>query len=245
MTTAHATTSSVMDTWDTGTTASTLQSHFNTWISSSQNKYFTKALTTNTVTKPSYNRWVQVKQGGTGQQTIVFSDIDVVQVPKGPIHASHEIDEKGRIVVRAGDTLLLPDGTEVIVDKAGNYTINDADAKVVYKANRSHEFNRYVNASDLLEEFLRYLRSMGVTRKDVMKVDLGVFVTWLIIAAAEADGMEKPPEEVLMLESQVKPIGRQPTCKCCKRFIPRKTAEAGVFFCNGAHMDRYRERVLA
>ncbi len=244
MTTAYATTSSVMDAWDTGTTASTLQSHFNTWITSSINK----SITTNTITKSSnYNKWVQVKQGGTAQHTIVISDsdIDFVHVPKGPVHASHEIDDKGRIVVRPGDTLLLPDGTEVIVDKAGNYTINDADAKVIYKANRVHEFNRYVNASDLLEEFLRYLRSMGVTRKDVMKVDLGVFITWLIVAAAEADGMEKPSEEVLMLESQVKPIMRQPICKCCKRFIPRKVAEAGVFFCNGAHMDRYRERVLA
>lgn len=177
----------------------------------------------------------------------VYPD-DMVEMPNSPDNygGRHVYrDKDGRLQLRAGDKVVLPDGTEIILDATGNYVINDSDAKVVYRANRSRDFNRYINASDLLEEFLRYLRSMGVKRKEVMKVDLGVFISWLIIAAAEADQIDKPQEEVLMIEHHVKRTKLQPKCKCCAKFIPKRNAEAGVFFCNGAEMDRYREKIAA
>lgn len=170
-------------------------------------------------------------------------DIDVVASEDRGRYVNK--DKDGRLQLRAGDKLVMPDGTEIILDQMGNYVINDQNAKVVYKANRSRDFNRYINASDLLEEFLRYLRSMGVKRKEVMKVDLGVFISWLIIAAAEADQIEQPQEERLMIESHVKRARITPKCKCCAKFIPKRNAEAGVFFCNGAEMDRYREKIAA
>lgn len=243
MASTYATTSAISDMWDDSGTAATISNHFNTFVSNTltSNKS-TVAWTSSSSQGTTYKKFAQ------NGQTIVISssnDLNFAVVPSKSVAASHELDDKGRIVVRAGDVLILPDGTEIVVDQSGNYVINDQDAKVVYKANRNLEFNRYINASDLLEEFLRYLKSMGVSRKDVMKIDLGIFITWLIVAAAEADGMEKPQEETLMLEHQVKPISQQPKCMCCKRFIKRKTAEAGILFCSGVHMDRYRERVAA
>lgn len=170
---------------------------------------------------------------------------DDVDIDWDPVGIFLNYDKDGRIQLAAGMKLVAPDGAEIVVDAAGNYVVNDKDAKVVYRANRSRDFNRYINASDLLEEFLRYLRSMGVKRKDVMKVDLGVFISWLIIAAAEADQIDKPQEEVLMIEHHVKKTKLTPKCKCCAKFIPKRNAEAGVFFCNGAEMDRYREKIAA
>lgn len=191
--------------------------------------------------------------GGSGMRIVknpmrVTTYDDSVEMPTDPDNYGGRYvhrDKKGRLILRAGDKIVLPDDTEIIVDTTGNYLINDKDAKVVYKANRSRDFNRYINASDLLEDFLGYLRSMGVKRREVMKVDLGVFISWLVIAAAEADQIEKPQEEVLMIESHVKRTRLTPQCKCCKRFIPKRNAEAGILFCNGAEMDRYRERIAA
>ena len=44
----------------------------------------------------------------------------------------------------------LPDGAKLIVDAAGNYRIEDKDAKVTYKANRIREFSPHLNASDMV-----------------------------------------------------------------------------------------------
>ena len=72
----------------------------------------------------------------------------------------------------------------------GNYSIEDDHARVVYKANRIREFNPYVSASDLLEEFIKFLGVAGVLQREVLNMPINVFIHWLIYKAAERDGDE-------------------------------------------------------
>ena len=85
----------------------------------------------------------------------------------------------------------LPDGSVVAV-KAGNFVVKDDKAVVTYLANRRREFNRYVNASDLLEEFIGFLGDRGVVQSRVLDVPIEVLINWLIMRAAEADGEAVP-----------------------------------------------------
>ncbi len=73
------------------------------------------------------------------------------------------------------------------------------------------EFNKYVNASDLLEEFIRWLGTQKVKQHEVLALPLELFVKWLVINASEADGEE--PEVVMP------PLrGR---CRQCGQFMRR------------------------
>lgn len=56
------------------------------------------------------------------------------------------------------------------------------------------EFNRYLNASDLLEEFIRYCGTERVTKQELMKLPMELFIKWLIVSAAEADQEPAPPD---------------------------------------------------
>jgi hypothetical protein len=134
----------------------------------------------------------------------------------------------------------LPDGAKLIFDN-GNYRIEDQDAKITYKANRNREFNKYLNASDLLEEFIGYLGSLKLTKEEVLQVPIETFIMWLIISAAEADQEDKPSQEILMLESKVDELKtiRKPRCKCCGQFIHHSRKRAGIEFCSGVHMDKW------
>lgn len=76
-------------------------------------------------------------------------------------------------------------------------------------------FNRYVNASDLLEEFILFLGEQGVQKREFMDLPISLFVKWLIIRAMEEDGEE--PDVVLQLPA---PTG-QPRCYGCGRFMQR------------------------
>lgn len=81
----------------------------------------------------------------------------------------------------------LPDGSKVVVDFNGNYEIIDKNAIVTYQANNIREFNKYVNASDLLESFIRDVGKLGVKQKDIFSLPIDLFINWLIVKAAEKD----------------------------------------------------------
>lgn len=61
------------------------------------------------------------------------------------------------------------------------------------------EFNRFINASDLLEEFIHYLGTLSVKKSEVMELPVELFIKWLIIRACEADGEEPNVEMPLKL----------------------------------------------
>jgi hypothetical protein len=134
----------------------------------------------------------------------------------------------------------LPDGAKLIVDNDGNYRIEDKDAKVTYKASRIREFNRFINASDLLEQFIRDLGALRVPQDKVLQIPLELFISWLVIKAAEADG-DTPPQDTPRLEHATSTL-RAPRCRWCGRFIRQAMAKQMMVFCNGQHFTRYQKR---
>ncbi len=94
-----------------------------------------------------------------------------------------------------GHRYLLDDGSSIEVDATGNYTVHDAEAKVTYRATRMREFNRYVNGSDLIGEFIESLGKLGASQNQAAIAPIEMFIRWLIFKAAEHD-QEAPPEDV-------------------------------------------------
>ena len=163
------------------------------------------------------------------------------------------MDDTGRsgtIRVEAGQParIELPDGAIIDVKADGSYEIVDKDAKVTYKANRVREFNRYVNASDLLEEFIDFVDGVGgIDKERFLALPIEAFIRWLVLRAAQADGESMPEEEtaitqsVLALPSPIHRIKRN--CKCCGRFVSRRRADNAMLFCSTEHFARYEEKL--
>lgn len=83
----------------------------------------------------------------------------------------------------------LPDGAKLVVDSSGSYQVLDETAKVVYRACRVREFNPYINASDLLEAFIREVGKLdGVDQSDVLGLPIEAFINWIVLQAAKRDG---------------------------------------------------------
>lgn len=101
----------------------------------------------------------------------------------------------------------LPDGASLNIDDAGNYKIEDQNAKVIYRANRVREFNRYLNASDLLEAFIEEVGKLDcVDQTQVLRLPIEAFINWLILQAAQKDG--DPTENLPSIEAAL----RAPSC---------------------------------
>jgi hypothetical protein len=150
-------------------------------------------------------------------------------------------NEFGRIVIpEDGCRLVLPNDVEVNVAPNGVIRISDVDAKVFYEA-APRPFNKFLNTSDVLELFIRYLGSQRVRQRHVMQMPLGLFINWLIIEAATADGDPADDLKPKLCEG-VATIKAQPRCLYCKRFLARVRHDRGITFCSGAHMDRYVAR---
>ena len=137
----------------------------------------------------------------------------------------------------------LKDGTILDIDNKGNFKIIDKDAKVTYKSNNVREFNEYINASNLVEKFIRFLGSNYKVRQDqVLKIPIELFIIWLIAEAAEKDGEPAPIETKLIPEKlSNRHKGR---CRYCGKFIPKKLIMAGINFCNQIHFNSKLGNVL-
>lgn len=122
-------------------------------------------------------------------------------------------------------TITFPDGTIIHFEKNGSFKIEDQDAKVIYKAARVRDFNPFINASDKLEDFIKFCGSAGVRQGDMLGIPIKHFVQWLVIEAARVDG--EPTTEVLMLP---KPSD-YPRCLKCGRFISKKLKQNRIEFC--------------
>jgi hypothetical protein len=141
--------------------------------------------------------------------------------------------------LQKGQTVRLPDGSVLEIDYDGNYKITDDNVQVVYKACRIREFNRFINASDLLEDFIRDLGKAGLRQGEVLEVPVEMFINWLVHKAAEKDGDPVPDSVPRLEDMRVK----QPRCRWCGRFVKKRLVEIGVSFCSGDHVDRYRQKV--
>lgn len=140
-------------------------------------------------------------------------------------------------------TMELPDGAKLIVDDAGNYRIEDQNAKVTYKANRLREFSPYMNASDLLAQFVSYVGTLGVKRAEVLGLPLHLFVSWLIIEAALKDGDEIPSDVVPVGQDPLVRLAIKPKCLRCGRYIRRLHYRNRFPFCSPEHGADYTRRI--
>jgi hypothetical protein len=147
-------------------------------------------------------------------------------------HYGIDIDNK-KVTAKHGWIVETPDGTIIEIDINGNIKIIDDNAKIVYKASRFREFNKYINASDLLEEFIRFSGSLGVRQSEVLNIPIELFINWLILKAAEQDG--EPLNDMPQIEYQRKKIKR---CLHCGRFIKNSTYEIAKF-CNPQHYQYF------
>jgi hypothetical protein len=146
-----------------------------------------------------------------------------------------------KVTVRDGQEFLLktPDGTEVEVKRDGSYEIRDRDAKVIYRANRVREFNRFVNASDVLEGFIRFCGAEAAVRKEEMlELPIRLFIGWLILEAAKAD-KEPEPEDIKLLPDLRRAV--VPRCQCCGRFLKRAMKARKIEYCSTACFQRQLE----
>lgn len=134
------------------------------------------------------------------------------------------------------------DGTVLHFDH-GDVTIQDENAKIIYKSNPIREFNKYLNASDLLEEFISFCDEQKVRKNEFMKLPIELFIMWLVVRAADQDG-EPDHTTQLLLEDASKKKRVQPKCGCCGKFLPKHKVEQGINFCNGEHLDRFMSKKL-
>lgn len=183
---------------------------------------FTNVGTSSTATNASIGNgdwvWVTV-QGHTtpttipNQQPSIVKYVDRFVVPE-------IIDLK----IGQSKAINFPDGTSIYFKADGSFVIDDANSKVTYKANNIRNFNPFINASDKLEDFIRYCGDVGVRQGDMLGIPIKHFVQWLVIEAARADG--ESTSEVLALSSY-----SQPRCRTCRRFISPKLKANGIEFC--------------
>lgn len=151
-----------------------------------------------------------------------------------------------RLRLQCGESYDLPDGSKLLLDDLGNYRVEDAYAKVVYKASCVREFNPYINASDLLEHFIEAVGVLdGVDQGEILRLPIEAFINWLILQAAKRDGdctrglptveQALPPPPRLSLPSPT--TLPRPRCAACGRFIRKAWAAARILFCSPEHMQ--------
>lgn len=145
----------------------------------------------------------------------------VIPYPYIPDHIKLEVGKDRHIS--------FPDGTLIDFKIDGSFEIHDENAKVIYRANRSHDFNPFLNASDKLEEFIRFCGTIGVKQGDMLGIPIKNFVQWLVIEAARADGQSDVPLEL--------PDLTKPRCRSCGRFMSPQLKADGIEFCRAACLE--------
>ncbi len=139
-------------------------------------------------------------------------------------------------------TIELPDGAKLVIDELGNYVIEDKDAKVTYKANNNRDFSPYLNASDMLAKFVEYVGTVGVKKSEVMNLPIHLFISWLIIEAANKDGDVVPGDVVPVHRDPMLVSVLKPKCATCGRFVKRADFQQRFPFCSPDHGIVYAER---
>jgi len=208
-----------------------------------QNQQTASALThgwvTSTVTNSAYTSLSNAMTTSATTNTIVCPTWPNGTAVYDPIDNVYYEDDDDSITLRNGDarTLRLPDGTVIDVQTNGSFTINDKDAKVIYRANRVRDFNSFVNASDKLEAFIKFCGAIGVRQSEMLDIPVKHFIAWLIVEAAKADG--ERPEEIATFPDLRQHV--HPRCVNCGRFLARKHVERKIAFCRPVCLEKQLE----
>lgn len=177
-------------------TMTTLSGATTTWLSASSSAPMLNCIPTGS-TAVSTTLWQT-----TTQQTNLLHQMYVAGYQQGLL-----VQNKQQL--STGD-YHLPDGAILTIDDNGNYQIDDSDAKIIYRANRNRNFNEFVNVSDVLDQFMRYIAGLKLSRDEFMALPISLFIIWLIIEAAKADGDPEPEQEVKQLQTGLAEISARP-----------------------------------
>ena len=133
-------------------------------------------------------------------------------------------------------SIRLPDGSVLHVAKSGNWHIDDTDAQTLYRGSAELDFNRFLNASDILEDFIKFVGGLGIKRRELMALPVSAFIQFLIVRAAQEDGEEAGMEAVVAL---LPSAPKRKRCACCGRFI---RASSRQMFCSADHAAQAARR---
>jgi len=142
----------------------------------------------------------------------------------------------------------LQDGTRLDVNDSGGVKVDTSDQRhsISYKACDIREFNRFINASDLLVDFMKYMGKHDCTQEQFMALPIELFINWLVIRAAQQDGDPVPADvvdpAVSMATKQPPAIPAPDTqrnaptghCRCCGRFTSKAMQQQGLPYCGEA-----------
>ncbi len=152
-------------------------------------------------------------------------DVGVVEIPANRVARGlnwYEVPEN--------TVLELPDGTIIDVEDKYRFKIYEDNAKVTREACRIQAFNRFLNASEMLEAFIKDCAPAGIKQNQILKVPVEAFINWLIYKAAESDGDQLPASRY------------NHRCGYCQRFIAKHLVARGVNFCGPDHLGGYLQR---
>lgn len=110
---------------------------------------------------------------------------------------------------------------------------------IMYPPNPMRDFNPFLKASDKLEDFIRFCGRQGVRREEMLRLPVGLFVSWLIVESAKADG---EPEPAVPLLPDLRRHTR-PRCLGCGRFLPRELTRQQIGHCTPICFNRHYARV--
>lgn len=204
-------------------------------------KSYTYPTSSSSITYDTASDWVDCTASASGST----SGWKVISYNKPRYRISvetPELIETNPKITAGAKTVELPDGAKLIVDDVGNYRIEDKDAKVTYKANRTREFSPHLNASDMMAQFVKYVGSLGVRRSEVMGLPIYLFIAWLVIEAAERDGDEIPSDVIPVPNDPIVKLALKPKCLACGRFIRRLHYQHRFPFCSPEHGAVYLAR---
>jgi hypothetical protein len=185
---------------------------------------------TNTITIA--NNWNGTIAGGSG--TGSYENYPIPIVVK---------EVEAPVLLLKGQAYKMPNGSVCHIDGDGGFRICDKDAKIIYRANRVYDFNPFLNASDMLEEYIKELAPHGVRQDQVLKIPIISFINWLVHKAMEKDG-EPPPQDVPRLPS-IPNNGSRTINRCglCGRFIRNAFTYQRIYFCSPDHMSEKLRRL--
>lgn len=122
--------------------------------------------------------------------------------------------------------LLLHDGSKLEVAHDGSYKwissnpfASDSFLKRLRKT-PPLEFNQFVNASDVLENFIQFCENESINLNDFKKLPIELYIIWLVQEAEKADDINSDDGSLKKLTKQIK----NPKCVNCGKFIEKRRA---------------------
>ena len=150
------------------------------------------SVTIDTGTSSTYQNYTwQVPPGTSIFQVPVYNHLTLGPAQPLTLQCIHNWDRLTRRCIRCGET----------------------EKTIALRAPAPRNFNRYINASDLMEEFIQFLGEQKDKKGEVFQLPMELFIKWLIIRACEED--QEEPNVTLELPSPKK----QNRCLGCNQFM--------------------------